>query len=510
MGLGDRLLTKLWLARALSATPRRLALTAALASLATAGCGKSSSDSRAELPPLPPYWQGSIHGPRPEAWGVGWQSPPGSPAPVAAYDAAPASGVEPYAIPTLPALTPPATTTSASPVPAAAPHPALEALPANAALPSPGVLLPPEPIAEAADAAHNYQPAPTDVVVVGALPALSPPAPEAFAQFERPLHFPAEPAPRTSTAAARAETADHSAPQTGGAAAPRTAPTAAAAGQPTGAVVNERATAKIRRGNELAERGAYFAARNQFVDALRLIAEAKDRLHGSPRRTVALAAGLRAIDEAEDFSPNAAGIAGDLKLSVIVASHQTPAAKGLALDDVLPQQLADMYLEYAGRQLGAAVAGEPSGSMALHALGKVHSRLGRLEPAAHPQADRLAFALQQAALLARSDNHLAAHELGVLLAECGHYAESDAMLLQVAQRAPHPVVFRNLARVERQLGRPDLAAASERQAEYLATRGVGGEGNVVWVPVDALVRTPDPLAPAAPPAMARGPAPMVR
>jgi tetratricopeptide (TPR) repeat protein len=182
----------------------------------------------------------------------------------------------------------------------------------------------------------------------------------------------------------------------------------------------------------------------------------------------------------------------------------------MAVDDMLPQQLASMYLEYAGRQLGAAVAGEPAGSMALHALGKIHSRMGRIEPAANPQADRLAFALQQAALLARSDNHMAAHELGVLLAESGHYAESDAMLQQVAQRAPHPVVFRNLARVERQLGRPDLAVASERQAEYLASRGVGGDGNVMWVPAETLMRTSDPLAPAAPPMMARGPAPMVR
>ena len=99
---------------------------------------------------------------------------------------------------------------------------------------------------------------------------------------------------------------------------------------------------------------------------------------------------------------------------------------------------------------------------------------------------------------------MAAHELGVLLAESGHYAESDELLRQVASRAPHPVVFRNLARVERQLGRPDLAAASERQADLLAARGVGGDPNVQWVTPDSLARTPDTLGPGATPPMMAG------
>jgi hypothetical protein len=177
---------------------------------------------------------------------------------------------------------------------------------------------------------------------------------------------------------------------------------------------------------------------------------------------------------------------------------------------MLPEHLADAYIDYAGRQLGAAVAGEPTGSMALHALGKLHSRLGRVEPEQNPHAERYAFALQQAALLARADNHLAAHELGVLLAEGGHFVESGMMLRQVAERAPDPVVFRNLARVERQLGRPDLAAASQRHAELLAARGDAAGAPVQWVPPAALARTPDPLAPPANPMMARGFAPTMR
>jgi tetratricopeptide (TPR) repeat protein len=262
-------------------------------------------------------------------------------------------------------------------------------------------------------------------------------------------------------------------------------------GSPTGAIVIERAQAKIRRGYTLAQRGASFAARSEFVEALRMIAEAKDQKHGAPRRSLALANGLRALEEAADFAPHGADLDADLDLAVIVSSHRTAVAKVPEAAQLMPQQLADLYFRYAQLQLGGAVAGEPAGSMALHALGKIHSQLGRTEPELNPQADRRAFALQQAALLARDDNHLAAHELGVLLAESGHYIESDHLLSQVASLQPHPVVFRNWARVQRKLGRDHMALASEQHAQALVARGASG-GPVTWVPPAKLAQTGDP------------------
>ena len=268
-------------------------------------------------------------------------------------------------------------------------------------------------------------------------------------------------------------------------------------GLPTGATVNERAQAKIRRGYELAQRGANFAARSEFIEVLRMIAEAKDQIHGAQRRTIALADGLRALDEAADFAPRGPEVDAGLSIAVIVSSHHTPVGKTAAAQGLMPQKLADLYFRYAQLQLGAAVAGEPAGSMALHALGKLYSQLGRAEPVKHPQADRRAFALQQAALLARNDNHLAAHELGVLLAQAGHLAEAEQLLGLVVVREPHPVVFRNLARVQRKLGREQLAAASEREAEFVASRAASYDG-VTWVTPDALAQTGDALAPPMP------------
>ncbi|MBA3484029.1 MAG: hypothetical protein H0T51_19670 [Pirellulales bacterium] len=271
-----------------------------------------------------------------------------------------------------------------------------------------------------------------------------------------------------------------------------------ATGSPTGAMVTERAQAKIRRGYALAHRGANYAARSEFLEVLRMIAEAKDQKHGARRRTVALANGLRALDEATDFAPRGAEFDVNASMAVIVSSHRTTVAKTPAAEALMPQQLADLYFRYAQLQLAGAVAGEPAGSMALHALGKLYSQLARTEAEANPQADRRAFALQQAALLARDDNHLAAHELGVLLAETGHYIESEHLLNQVAAREPHPVVFRNLARVQRMLGHEQMAMASDRQAQTMATRGPANNNGIIWVPPAALAQTGDAMPAAAP------------
>jgi hypothetical protein len=272
-------------------------------------------------------------------------------------------------------------------------------------------------------------------------------------------------------------------------------PVPALVGSPTGAVISKRAEAKIRRGYELVKHGATFAAKNEFIDVLQLIAEAKDQKHGSPRRTIALANGLRAIDEAADFETRGAAGAAGANVALIISAHRTPAGQSEDAKDLMPAQLADRYLQYAQLQLGASVAGEPAGSMALHALGKLHTQLARTEPENHPQAEREALAFQQAAILARQDNYLAVHELGVLLAESGHYGEAEQVLGDVARRQPNEVVLRNLARVQHKLGRDQLAAATEQQAQQFASRNGASAHGVVWVNSATLASTGDATAP---------------
>lgn len=249
----------------------------------------------------------------------------------------------------------------------------------------------------------------------------------------------------------------------------------------TNTKIHELALAKIRHGYRLADRHAYYAARQEFIQVLRMVSRALGAREGSTRRSTDLASGFRALDEAEDFVPRGTGLEADLNVSIIVSAHRTPVAKGLQLREWLPQQLMDRYFRYAQLKLAASVAGNPDGSMALHALGKLQRRLSLLEPEGHPLAYRKAFAYQQAALLAHPFNHLAAHELGVLLADGGRYVEAECLLQQVAAKEPHPIVLRNLAQVQYKLGQAGKAAENDRKAAQLAAQPGAVDRRVRWV-----------------------------
>lgn len=249
--------------------------------------------------------------------------------------------------------------------------------------------------------------------------------------------------------------------------------------------LNEQAKAKIRSAFALANRRAHFAARQELIEVLRLISQAKDLETGKPDHTHALAAGLRALDEAEDFVPKGTQLEGEMNLRVLTDSHRTPIAKQIDLDEVLPQWVMNKYYRYAQLKLAFAVAGDPAGSMALHTIGKIHSQLCRLEPERHQLAPRRAMAFQQAALFAHQGNHIAAHELGVLLADAGHLMEAEQLLSQVAEREPNSIVFRNLAHVQAKLGYPQHAAANRAQADQLVRRGADRNKPVQWLSPEA-------------------------
>jgi len=248
--------------------------------------------------------------------------------------------------------------------------------------------------------------------------------------------------------------------------------------------VNDLAKTKIQHAYAKASRGSLYVARQELIEVLRMISQAKDAQHGSPDRSNALAAGLRALREAEDFAPSGTQLEAELDIMVLCASHRTPVSKQPGSADLLPRLMMDRYLRYAQLQLAMSAAGEPAGSMALHALGKINSQLGRVEPAQHSLADRHAVAFQQAALLAHNQNHLAAHELGVLLANSGHFAEAEQLLLQVAARESNAVVYRNLARIQEQLGQPGPALANREFARLLSQHGGSLANNVQWVSPD--------------------------
>jgi len=263
----------------------------------------------------------------------------------------------------------------------------------------------------------------------------------------------------------------------------------AATGVLRNARLDDMAAIRIRHANALARRGAHYAARRKLIEALRMVSQAKDAELGDRQFSSALAAGLRAIEEAEDFAPRGTQLEGELELGVITAAHRTPIAQQTATSSMLPQQMMDSYFRYAQLKLAKSVADEPAGSMALHALGKVTSQMGRMEPQRHRLAHRRAMAFQQAALLSHSQNHLAAHELAVLLAESGHYTTAHELLLKVSTHQPSSTVYANLAQVQQRLGLTEQAGIGHALAMQLARQGAGPASPIQWVAPEEFNRT---------------------
>ncbi len=259
--------------------------------------------------------------------------------------------------------------------------------------------------------------------------------------------------------------------------------------------VARQADRHTRRGFELAGRNAFFAARAQFILALRLLAQGLDADHRTGRYSRALAEGLDALQEADDFIPRGGRIEADLDLPVIIRSHRTAALKQEPADTLTPMLAMKAYFTYAQERFSVAVAHEVAGSMALHGLGKLHAAIAR-DPAIHLTApEPKAIAFFQAALLVYPHNLMAANDLGVLLAQSGEWDGARRVLEHAVATNPQSVSWRNLEKVYEQLGNAPMARRA-RQMAQAATRGTADQpgrtrsaGQVQWMAPHAFAGT---------------------
>ncbi|MBN2215967.1 MAG: hypothetical protein JW719_01190 [Pirellulales bacterium] len=235
-----------------------------------------------------------------------------------------------------------------------------------------------------------------------------------------------------------------------------------------------------RRGFDLASRKAYHSARAEFIRALRVVAQGLDAEHGSRVHGDALAAGLKALDEAEDFVPIGSGLEGSLDLGEIVGGHDTPVLKLVDCQRLTPLEAVGRYVDFAREQLAVAAGGEVAGSMALHALGKLQWSLADRQVASRPIDDTKALAYFQAAVEVCPENYLTLNDLGVLLARGGRFVEARRALERSFAASQDPTVLANLAGLYQRLG--DTAQARQAQqvaaqlaAQLAAARGRSGQ-----------------------------------
>lgn len=261
---------------------------------------------------------------------------------------------------------------------------------------------------------------------------------------------------------------------------------------PTTEQVGKLAAKDVREAFNLGRHGALFAARSRFVAVLRKIALAKDAEHSTDRHSVALAAGIRALDEAADFIPRGDALATDLDVHAIAQSHMTPLLKDEEHGRwALPHEAIARYHRYAQHKLAAAVSGDQAGSMALHGLGKSYARLATLGEAA--EAERTSLTMYRSAVMAHEGNYLAANELGVGLAKAGRYKTAEKALQQAIACGGKSTVYANLAVVQQKLGQTRLAQATQDRAAQLASREMAAgdfsrERGVKWMEPAAFAR----------------------
>ncbi|MEX2169457.1 MAG: hypothetical protein WD851_09100 [Pirellulales bacterium] len=263
---------------------------------------------------------------------------------------------------------------------------------------------------------------------------------------------------------------------------------------PSVAEISHKMLPEVRAAFELTQHGATHAAHAKFVRILRRIAQAKDVEAMTERHVRSLDEGLRSLDEADDFMPEG-GITPALDLASIAATHQTPMLKIHQSRYTLPHEVVALYHRYAQQKLGAAVAGEQAGSMALHGLGKIHGRWAETENESLA-ATRQSMTMYRAALVAHPRNHLAANELGVLLARSGRYDHAATALDWAAQLAGTATIYYNLAKVQQQRGQMALAAAAQAQADRLAmlersSGEVSRRHGIEWVAPQDMARVSD-------------------
>ncbi len=261
-------------------------------------------------------------------------------------------------------------------------------------------------------------------------------------------------------------------------------PPAAVPYTPATAELSQQLLPAVQKAYSLAKHGAVYAAQTDFIRVLRRVAQAKDATAGVETHSRALAAGLRALDEADDFVPQGVQLEAEMNVAVVMSAHRTPELlPSVAI--TRPDEAIALYHQFAREQLALAVDREQAGSMSLYGLGKLENRLA-LQTNGELRHERKALTMFLAALDAGPSNQLAANEIGVLLARGGQPAAASELFRRAIDIAPSSITYHNLAIVDRQMGFHAQAEANENYSQHLAAldrqaRIVSRNNGVEWV-----------------------------
>ena len=205
----------------------------------------------------------------------------------------------------------------------------------------------------------------------------------------------------------------------------------------------------------LADRGAVYAAKRQFLRVLRMVTQSLDAKIGRSYHSRCLARGLRALDEADDFASQTKCVEADSDLEGFIAGHQTNVLHGVDASKLTPLIAMRHYYDYAHGQLTQSGGQSAIASKALFAMGRADVLISKSSSKTNSSPKSLAY--YNAALAVDANNAQAANELAVMLASTGHLKHAATVLERSTSVAPSSIGLQNLSRIYAQLGKTGQA-----------------------------------------------------
>jgi tetratricopeptide (TPR) repeat protein len=226
---------------------------------------------------------------------------------------------------------------------------------------------------------------------------------------------------------------------------------------------NQLVQRHVQTGFALAQRGAYYSAKSEFEQALRVIAESLDAQQVDGKHSEQLTAAFDAIAEADAFFVDDPRTSDRMNLRNVAITHHTPLLEEGKLEGLNQVAAMQAYYAYAQEQLRAAVGGEAIAAEALYGLGRTYTALAGADGTVSRLHGPKSLLMHQVAAQVNPQHPLAANELGVLLARFGQWEEAKQALLQTPKEQRLPESWHNLAVVHQRLGEQQLADAAQRE-----------------------------------------------
>ena len=245
---------------------------------------------------------------------------------------------------------------------------------------------------------------------------------------------------------------------------------------------------KYARG--LAMKGAVFAAEDEYIQAMRMIAQARDAVHRSETHRQALAEALIAFEEADDFAAALATATTDSDVKRYISAHRTPALKQVAQERIPALNALQTYYSFAANRLSMAVGNEPVASVALCGLAQLQTLQDSTVYPERTMGAAKAIVLFQISLSVDAANSLAANELGVMYTRYGRLEQARDAFLQSTLVSNRAEPWANLSKIYERLGNRQLS--QQATAQYQAIQHANQHQNtevagvqVRWVNHDA-------------------------